>query len=199
MGLGAVFSTKPYFIESEIPFLIIILTNILIFGALYGIFYGIFLAIKNKKAFVEEFKKINRDEKLYKLRLYLVCLTIFVFLMNMLLINDLTTKLVISFVLILAVLYPYLIIFVKSVEYSSMYNFVSVKKLTEGDWVEQDIKIKGKIIYKKKKLGIEKHDIEKLIRYKIKKVLVKQGIPFVPPIFLGLLFTIIVGKIVLLP
>lgn len=199
MALGVIFSTRPYFIKTEIPFLILMLINILIFGALYGFIYGITLAARNKKSFVKEFKILNQDKKMKKLKMHLLCLVGIIFVINLFIMKSLTTKLMISYMLIPILLYPYLIMFVRSVENSSMYKMTPVRRLTEGDWVEQDVKIKGKIIYHKKGLGIEKKDIQRLIKANVKQVLVKQGIPFVPPIFIGILFSLIIGKVIFLP
>jgi len=41
----------------NIPFLFILITNIIIFGGLYGMIYGLFLAIKNLDKFKEEWRK----------------------------------------------------------------------------------------------------------------------------------------------
>ena len=199
MALGVLFSTNPSLINTKIPFLILMMVNILIFGALYGVIYGIVIALRNKKSFIKEFKTLNKDKVFNKLKLYLIILAIPIFIINFLLVDDVTTKIIIAFLTIPAILYPYLIIFVKAVVKSGMYKKVPVCKLTEGDWVEQDVRIKGRLVYKQKKLGIEKKDIEKLIKYKIKSVLVKEGIPFVPPIFIGLLFSLIIGRIIFLP
>ena len=48
-----------------------------------------------------------------------------------------------------------------------------------------------RVIYKVKNTGIEKEDIQKLIKAKIKEVLVKEGIPFIPPFFIGTILTVL--------
>ena len=67
-----------------------------------------------------------------------------------------------------------------------MIKFVSPLELTEGDWLEQDVKINGKII-RKNFAGLTYEQILLLRRYG-KKVLVKNGIPFAPSFLLALLF-----------
>ena len=96
---------------------------------------------------------------------------------------------------LLLLVYPYLTIFIKSVEKCCFYKRVSASKLVPGDWVEENIYEKNKLVYKKKLLGIEEGDIKRLIKAKVKNVLVKEGIPFIPPFFIGVLITIISGKI----
>ena len=82
-------------------------------------------------------------------------------------------------------LYPYLWVYVKAVEKACLYKYVKPRQLTEGDWVEEDILISNRVIYKAKNTGIEKEDIQKLVKARVKKVLIKEGIPFLPPFFLG--------------
>ena len=70
---------------------------------------------------------------------------------------------------------PYLWIFVKAVENSSMYKYVTPNKLTEGDWIAKEIMINGIYISGPKDHGIEKKQIHQLIslwkKGKIKRVL----------------------------
>jgi len=74
-----------------------------------------------------------------------------------------------------------------------MLKYVEPKELTEGDWIAKDIKVKGEYITGPKDLGIEKKQINKLIKFyklgKIKKVLIKEGIPFVPSFLLAFIVT----------
>ena len=92
--------------------------------------------------------------------------------------------------------------FVKSVENSSMYKYVTPNKLTEGDWIAKEIKIDGKYISGPKDLGIEKKQINQLINFwkkgKIKKILIKEGMPFIPSFFIAFIITLIYGNIFLL-
>ena len=76
-----------------------------------------------------------------------------------------------------------------------MYKYISVDKLTEGDWVAEDIIVKGKLICSKKDLELTKEQISKLRKLKIKNVFVKEGIPFVPSFLIGLLITLIWGNL----
>ena len=92
-----------------------------------------------------------------------------------------------------------MLVLMRSVEKGCMYKQIPVKKLTEGDWVEENVIINKKIIYKKKKEGIEKSDITKLIEAKVQSVLVKEGIPFVPPFLMGIVYSLIFGQIIFMP
>ena len=91
--------------------------------------------------------------------------------------------------------------FVKAVENSSLYKYITPDKLTEGDWIAKDIKINGKYITGPKELGIEKKHINQLINFwkkgKIKKILIKEGMPFIPSFLLAFIITLIYGNIFL--
>ena len=66
-------------------------------------------------------------------------------------------------------------------------------KITEGDWIVEDVIVDNKRICGPKDLGIEKEQIKELLRLKsrnkIKTVLVKYGIPFIPSFLLAFLFS----------
>ncbi len=174
IALGAVFTTTPSFVNltsMRMPFLLLFFLNILLFGSAYGIFYSVFLAIKNKKAFAAKFKKLNVETK----KLRVLFLVFILFLSIMLLLAKLYGML---FLLAIVLIFPYLYIFVKAVENSCMIKLVSPKQLTEGDWLAEPVRI-GKKIIKPKTEGISIEEI-KVIRKARKKVLVKQGMPFVP-------------------
>ena len=198
MGLGIVFATKPYFIEpSQIPFLLILLINILLVGAIYGLFYGAFLAVKNGKKFTKGMQQILRQKKVLRTRTIAISIAIPLLIMAFI-IKTSMFRLSLIALAALIILYPYLWIFIKTVEKVCLYKTVPPSKLTEGDWVEQDITINKKVIYKQKNTGIEREDIQKLIKAKIKKVLVKDGIPFTPTFLLGMLLSLWHGGIALL-
>ena len=83
-----------------------------------------------------------------------------------------------------------------------MLKYVLPKQLTEGDWIVKEIKIGGKYITGPKDLGIEKKQINKLIslykKKKVNKILIKEGIPFVPSFFIAYVVTLIFGNLVFL-
>jgi len=197
MGIGVVFATRPSFLPvSDIPFLITTIVNILVIGALYGIVYGITLAVKNKKQFLPEAHQLNKDRKIITLKVCALLFALISLLMTMKTELGIQVKIMIAILAVLLLIYPYLTILIKAVEKTCLMKHLPVTKLTPGDWVEQDIYKKNKLIYKKKPLGIEKEDIAKLIKAKVGRVLVKEGIPFIPPFFLGALISVITGKII---
>ena len=92
----------------------------------------------------------------------------------------------------------YLWVFTKAIEKSCMYKLVQPTRLTEGDWIVEDIRVYGKYVAGPKDLGISKNQIKKLVQFykqgKIKKILIKEGIPFVPSFFIAFIVTLIFGN-----
>ncbi len=85
-------------------------------------------------------------------------------------------------------LFSFLYVFAKGLENISMIREVSGRELREGDWLVDDVRI-GKRVVKADWDGLSLTDIE-LLRNK-KKILVKDGLPFVPAFliaFLGYVF-----------
>jgi len=109
-------------------------------------------------------------------------------------------KIILFYAAFVSILTLYLWVAVKSVENSCMLKYVKPMQLTEGDWIAKDIKIGGKYITGPKDLGIEKKNIRKLVEFykkgKIKKVLIKEGIPFVPSFLAGWLMTVFFGNFI---
>jgi len=103
---------------------------------------------------------------------------------------------------VVSILTFYLWIIIKAVENSCMLKYVKPEQLTEGDWIAKDVKIGGKYITGPKDLGIEKKKIKILIdlykKRKVKKILIKEGIPFVPSFFIAYIITLIFGNLVFL-
>ncbi|MEK6948207.1 MAG: A24 family peptidase [Nanoarchaeota archaeon] len=235
MGMGAMFGNyggikylTPVF---DLPFIIVLIINILVAGALWGIIYSTHLAIKNKKEFIKNIK-----ENAHKTFIYLIIIGIIVIITSLLITNEF--KFLILMLGITLSLLPSTYIFFKAVEKSSMYKKMNIDRLTEGDWLAEDVKKGNKIIcssiknkneyqisdnkkkinkffkrikylpFKKQLLsfilkrteksvnyGLTKNDIKRLRDNKIKYVIIKDGLPFVPGFLIGFLFTIIYGSI----
>ena len=103
---------------------------------------------------------------------------------------------------VFAIISFYMWLFVKAIEKVAMLKYVTPDKLTEGDWIAQEVKYKGKVITGPKDLGIEKKQIKKLVslykKKKLKKILIKEGIPFVPSFLIAFIITIIYGNLLML-
>jgi Flp pilus assembly protein protease CpaA len=143
MALGVIFATKPFFVKNDGIFLLGLLFNIFIAGALYGVAYGIYLAIKNRNNFAKEFKRLLEQKSIKFIRNFSF-ITAIVLLLLFIYTNNLATKFISGFFIIFLLFYIYLWVFVKSVENACMFQVIPISKLTDGDGVVEDIKIKGK-------------------------------------------------------
>ena len=110
--------------------------------------------------------------------------------------DDKFVKLMLFYLAAISILTFYIWIAIKAVENACMLKYVKPQQLTEGDWIAKDIKIDGEYITGPKDLGIEKKKISKLIalykKGKVKKILIKEGIPFVPVFLISFLIVVLI-------
>ena len=197
MGLGALFGID--FLAKNF-FLVNFLANALIVGALYGILWSIFLIFKNKKRFVKIFKSSMKNKRIALTKKVILVLFAILILLGIIT-PDAFIRLMSLYLAIVLVLTFYLWIAVKAVENSCMLKYVKPQQLTEGDWIAKDVKVNGKYITGPKDLGIEKKKIMRLIglykKGKVRKILIKEGIPFVPSFFVAYIITLAYGNLIL--
>jgi len=192
MGLGAMIG-----FDLSGMFFLSFLINVFFLGAVYGLCYGAVLAVRNRKAFGKTFDRIRNKIPVFFRRLILaVIFLVFIIAIIIFVLNRLNLFLIyiFSLVLILIALY-YLYLFAKSVERCCMLKYVNPSKLTEGDWIVKDFRHKGKYICGPKDLGISKKQIKMLKRLNVRKILVKDGIPFVPSFLIAFVFSYFFGNI----
>lgn len=190
LGIGTVFAD----FGTNKLFLLDFLINMLLIGAAYGLAFGLILAIKKWKEFKPEIQKIAEEYR--KIRLGTLggaAITIIIIL----LIQDNIARTALTILALFSLTYMYLMLFMKAVDKACMYKYVPTKKLTEGDWVAEEVKINNKVICGPKDLGLEKNQIEELKRLKVKKVLIKEGIPFVPSFLIAMIITLIAGNMIM--
>ena len=210
MGLGAMIGIDVSFKTHQ--FLANFLINALFIGAIYGLLWSILLVFRNRQRFWKEFKTILSKKEVVKAKkivLIVLALLLIIFLavnihyITLLLIIFLDVpkhyiKILILSLMLLVLTTFYMWIFVKAIEKSSMHKLVEPSKLTEGDWIVKDIIVNKQYICGPKDLGIEKRQIRKLIELykkgKVGKILIKEGIPFVPSFFIAFVFTFIFGS-----
>ncbi len=191
MGLGAIIG-----FDLSNLFLIGFIINAFILGAAYGLIYGVVLALRKRKEFAKKFRELYYKTPKY-LRiavLWLLLLMIVLGLVVMFLFPSILLISVIGLLIVLLAVY-YLYLFAKAVEKCCMLKYVKPSELTEGDWIVDEIKIKGKYVCGPKDLGIEKKQIQQLKKHNIKKVLIKDGIPFVPSFLISFIFTYYFGNV----
>jgi len=185
----------------KLPFAVNLLVNILIIGAVYGLLWSFVMVLINWKKFLKQTKKLFSKKRIKKMHKYFLVIFLILIIITLFL-KDTNLKITLYLLLGAALLIFYLGIFIKAVENSSMLKYVKPSELTEGDWIAKNVKVAGEYICGPKDLGIEKKQIKKLIslykKRKIRKILIKEGIPFVPSFLIAFIITLIYGNIVLL-
>ncbi len=185
MGMGAWLGLP----LTQIPEIVIFLGNLMLVGGAYGLLWSLYLLIRHFKKFSIEYKKLIKTH--IKLRIVgaILAVTLSIFLFFFL--QDLLYKLVFSIMPLFLFLFSYVWVGAKAVELACFYKMLPVSKLVEGDWIVKPIKINNKEIVKPKDIGATKEQIRLLKKHEVKSVLVKEGIPFVPPFFIAAIVTII--------
>ncbi len=202
MGLGAIFGLKfgisaPFVVFDQM--IIGFLVNLLFVAVIYGVTWSAVMAVVKRKLFLPRFKKDFERFKVFRYAVLGIAVLGLIFLYFS---QDFLVKVsIVTFVLILFTTF-YLWLFVKAVENSCMFKLVSPEKLTEGDWIAKEIRIGKKLIAGPKDLGISKEQIKELLKLKrqkgIKKILIKEGIPFVPSFLIAYIISLVWGNLVLL-
>lgn len=195
MGLGALIG-----LEFKLDGLLISFLVALIFvGCLYGIGWSIALALKNRRAFSKKIKEVMKKQECRTTGiiaasgvLALIIVAIFTKSPFGVLLLFAAASLVILFLAALLV---------RTTELCCMFKYVRPSKLTEGDWIPKNVVVRGKIVCPKTNLGIDRKTINQLIslekQNKLKKVMIKTGMPFVPGILLAFITALIFGNILL--
>lgn len=195
IGLGVLFGFPLSSLLSTVSlydamnsFFVSFIINMFIAGAFLGMIWMLVLAYINRKQFCKSWKKIYAQSKIYR---YIASVVFIIFIAFGFFIGD-----VIIFSLLGCMLFLtyFVYVFAKSVERGCMIKIVPPSEVTEGDWIDKDVKHNGKIITGPKDLGITKKQIAQLKQYKIKKVPVKVGIPFIPSFFVGFIATVLIGN-----
>lgn len=195
VGFGALLPFYTPGMAAPWPWLLTLWLNTLIFGSIFGVSGSIFLAFKHKNKFMSELKTLIQKNKV------ILCATpIFFAVACVIYLLNLSTTIYIPLLAILLLLtaFPILYVILKSVEYACMFKHIAPHKLVEGDWIAEEVSVEN-YNYKPAKTGIEKKDIVKLIELeksgKLKQIKIKEGLPYVPAMFAGLLASIFYGDL----
>ena len=195
MGLGAMIGINIAYFSSE--FLFGFLINVLFAGAIYGLLWSFYLAYKNRQKFRKEFKKVLSQKKSEKIKWVILALAVLSIISFLIIKINYIKILILSFAFLILTTF-YLWAFVRAIEKSSMYKLIEPSKLTEGDWIVKDIYYNREYITGPKDLGIEKKQIRKLTelysKKKLGKILIKEGIPFVPSFLIAFIITFFLGN-----
>jgi len=180
-GLGGLFGLGSFFYQ--------FLLFIVFAGAFYGLAYGVFLALRNRKEFGKAFKKRAYTKSMKVIRAVFQFLVFTALIIAFFLIDDVFTRVVLVLLAAGSYFLFYAWLFAKVLEESCMKKMILVKDLVEGDWIIGEVKI-GKKTLVPAKYGVTKKQIVQLQKSSVKKVLVKEGIPFVPSFLLAYLLAL---------
>ncbi len=199
IALGAVFGL-PFSLSAPFisfgSFLVSFWFNLLLAGVVYALLWSIFLAVKNRKKFAKEArlgfgKNVWARRAALAFSLLMVAAAFFV--------EDYPARVLLAATGLLLALSVYLSVFSRAVERAGMLRFVKPSQLTEGDWIAKDVVVAGKRITGPKDLGVSKRQIALLDRLyrrgKVRKVLIKIGIPFVPSFLIAFVATLAYGNV----
>jgi hypothetical protein len=85
----------------------------------------------------------------------------------------------------------------KKIEYTAFVKKKELSKITLGDWIVEDIYDREKLIFEVSdfKLGVDEKQLDKIKELSknnsnLNKLLVKDGLAFLPPLFIGFLIVI---------
>lgn len=145
-------------------------------GSIYSLFYSCFLIIGNFSRFNFYFMKYFKRNYGWFVGVLLFSLiwAIFSFFIGF-------AELILISLIVL--LFPVLLVFSKAVEESCLIKEVSYDRVTEGDWLIEDIRVGGKVI-KASWRGLSRKELG-LIKRARKNVKIKYGIPFTPAFLIG--------------
>lgn len=194
MGLGALLGLQ-FRLDS---FALGVLVNTFLIGAAYGMVYSGVLAVIHRKAFMASWRLVRQAREFRIVRVALLFLVILGLVAGFVL-DDLSIRFIVFALLLFLLVLFYAYLFTKAVETSCMRRWVKPEALTEGDWIVDDIVVAGKRICGPKDLGVSKAQIAVLVKLrqkgKLKRVLIKLGIPFVPSFLMALVVTWFVGNL----
>ena len=164
------------------------LLYLILAGALWGLGFASYLAIRDRKQFLPAMNALYRKAR--KTRYLLLILLFSAVVMALLFVQDLFLRLLVllfggvPFLLFLSILFS------RALERTSMRVRYPLNRLMEGDYVLEHFKAGRRVIPKKE--YITEEEIKLLRTQKIRSVLVKEGVPFVPSFLLAYLFVLVV-------
>lgn len=159
MGLGSMIGIDVGLKLNQ--FLASFLINALLIGAIYGLIWSFFLVVKNKKKFWKEFRRKLLEKKIVQTKRIILVLLI-VFVVSFLFARMFYLKLLFLSAAFLILMTFYLWIFVRAVEKACMHKMVEPSKLTEGDWIAEEVVLKKKIFLKKTSKELGKSNLIKI-------------------------------------
>jgi preflagellin peptidase FlaK len=168
-ALGAIIPFSNNLIEN-LTISFVFLTIFFIIGLIYTLTISFYLGFKNFRKIKKEFKKQFKKNKIFFYFILVFSLLIMILGFNF--------SEFIFWVGLLSFIFPYLFVYLKSIDESCLVKKIDTRNLSEGDWLYEDVNL-GKKTIKRSWHGLTKKEIN-MIRKNYKKIKIKQGIPFTP-------------------
>ena len=183
---GLSIALSSFLTDGYIPYFINYFMNVLIAGSIYGIAMVLYMGFKNRKKI-----KLGLFDKVLIFSVAIVS-TVTVYLLK--------SSPALMFLCLLTIISIGLLKYLKLIEKKCMEDYVPIKNVTEGDWLIKDVKV-GNTVIKARAIGLIQEDIKKLNALykngKLKRVLIKIGIPFIPAFFFAFLLSLMFGNVLL--
>lgn len=167
--------------------------NLLVVGGVYGLVWMIALAIKNWSKVRKMYERVEQEKNM-KMGKIASMITAATLLITSYYFWDSPYRFPLTLFGMMSIGTYYLLVMLRAVERVAFVNRVPVSMLTEGDWIVEDVKVKGKLLCGPKDLGVSNAQIALLKKNKVSSVVVKSGIPFIPAFLIALGVTVIMGN-----
>jgi Flp pilus assembly protein protease CpaA len=198
MGVGAILGVQPFPAAIVHGPLLAFLTNLLLVGALYGLLWSIALAAMHWPKVRRQLAAKRKGQRILRIA-WLVALAAAA---AAALTAPPILRVPLAGLALMLFLVGVAIVFVKAVENTCMLRWVSPTVLTEGDWIAKDVVVNGRVIAGPRDLGVSLAQIAKLKRLakqkKVRQVLLKTGMPFIPCFLLAYVALLLAGNLAFL-
>jgi Flp pilus assembly protein protease CpaA len=145
-------------------------------GAIYSLVYTVFCVVPRWKAFSRYFAVEIKKLQLFCLGAFVLGVLVGLFAGRI----DVVYGALFFFVIACL---PFVYVYARAVEKVCFVKFMKPALLTEGDWLVEDVKVRGRVIHANVH-GLSMDEIALLRRAK-KSVWIKQGVPFAPAFLLS--------------
>ena len=192
MGVGALMGLNINTMFVSFPLFLVFIITALVAGAIYGSIWLLSLALINRRVFSKKYVELSSKNKNKSAKILIIVVAL---LLLALLLFDVGLQIIILgyLLLIFFALMIYSKNVMRAIELSVLIKSLSVDKLVEGDWVVDSFKFKN-VTFKSDRTGITQAQIDLLKKNGVKKVLVKEGIPFVPSFFIAYIVILVLGN-----
>jgi Flp pilus assembly protein protease CpaA len=197
MAMGSLFGLPysevlSFFVSfTPVPFLFIFLVLIFLVGGIYGSCWLCVLVIRNWHQVVSAYAQALRDPRnvlVHRTMLvFIAVFVLFVIFSDTFMLRVLAISLAVLFVM-----FYYGFLLIKVVEGIAFIKKIPLSQLTEGDWVAEDVVVKGVVLVSHKDHGVTRDQLRTMKQKNVKHVMAKYGIPFVPSFFIAFVVAVVI-------